>query len=437
MGNLPFADDNQAIPEEILSCLSEFGHGIYFPKKGILGQSAEAKTCAINATIGIALEEDGTPMALDSVSTSVSLPSQQIVPYAPSYGLPDLRQYWQSRLLDANPSMNPNFISLPVVTCALTHALSVAGRLVLDTGDLLVMPDLFWGNYRLIFEKNLGAELSTFPTFDGDGFNVAGCLKHLRSLPREKDGERRRLALLLNFPNNPTGYSITRAEAVALRDGLAAIAAERGGLTVLVDDAYFGLRYEDNVFPESIFSLLSDASSQLLTIKIDGATKEDYVWGLRVGFLTFAYQGAEAKALEALENKCAGTVRATISNAPRLSQSVLLEAYGSDTFQAEKAEKYRILKDRFEHLKLQFSMQSGFEDRFDILPSNAGYFLCLRPLGVQSEPLRTQLINHYGVGVIAAGPLIRIAFSSVPKAHIASLVQAIVSAYDDLMSSTS
>lgn len=41
--------------------LSDEGKRMYFPYGGILGQGAEAKTCAINATIGMAFEEDGSP----------------------------------------------------------------------------------------------------------------------------------------------------------------------------------------------------------------------------------------------------------------------------------------------------------------------------------------------------------------------------------------
>lgn len=433
MSSGPFIEDNKALPAGILGCLSSFGRTIYFPKKGILGQSAEAKKCAINATIGIALEEDGLPMVLPSVAASIALPADTIVPYAPSYGLPALRTQWQNRLLAANPTLTPQTLSLPIVTCALTHALSVAGKMVLEPNGTLVLPHLFWGNYRLIFEKALGAQLSTFPTFDDDGFNVGGCIEHIRELPHRRGDQRNPVTLLLNFPNNPTGYSITHSEAMALRDGLAELATERGGLTVLVDDAYFGLCYEDDVYPESIFALLADASPDLLAIKIDGATKEDYVWGLRVGFLSFGYKGATGRGLEALENKCAGTVRATISNAPRVSQSILLKAYLSESFHAEKAQKYTILKARFDHLKQQFEGQDDFYSRFSVLPSNAGYFLCLRPKAVESETLRTHLITNYGVGVIATGPLIRIAFSSVPMVNIEPLVSAIVSAYDDLV----
>ena len=44
--------------------LSATGKRMYFPYGGILGQGAEAKTCAINATIGMAFEEDGSPLVM-------------------------------------------------------------------------------------------------------------------------------------------------------------------------------------------------------------------------------------------------------------------------------------------------------------------------------------------------------------------------------------
>ncbi|MCP4717575.1 MAG: hypothetical protein GY868_20835, partial [Deltaproteobacteria bacterium] len=53
----------------VLPMLSTKGKNIFFPHKGILGQSAEAKNKKINATIGIALENDGTPMRLNSVAS--------------------------------------------------------------------------------------------------------------------------------------------------------------------------------------------------------------------------------------------------------------------------------------------------------------------------------------------------------------------------------
>lgn len=417
---------NQEIPSQILSSLSSFGQGAYFPKSGILGQSAEAKHCSINATIGIALEEDGRPMCLSPVSKQSILPGHEIVPYAPSYGLPALRTHWQDRLKAANPDLINQTISTPVVTCALTHALSVVGQLLIERGGTLVLPDLFWGNYRLIFERGCGARIETFSTFADGGFNVAGCLEQIRTLPPGP------VTVLLNFPNNPTGYTCTAAEAIALKEGLADLAGERGGLSVIVDDAYFGLNYQDTSLQQSIFALLVDAHEALLVVKIDGATKEDYVWGFRVGFITLGYRGATKDGLTALEDKCAGIVRGSISNAPRLSQLMLLNAYQDPNFNREKAEKYQLLRRRYDALNASFDSTTNFEGRFERLPSNAGYFLCLRPLDVDAEALRLHLVKHYDVGVISTSGLIRIAFSSTPTHALPRLVESLVNAYDDL-----
>ena len=49
----------------VADMLSPVGRRIYFPYGGILGQGAEAKTCKINATIGMAFEEDGSPLVMD------------------------------------------------------------------------------------------------------------------------------------------------------------------------------------------------------------------------------------------------------------------------------------------------------------------------------------------------------------------------------------
>ena len=52
--------------------LSKKGRRIFFPSKGILGQSAEAKNTAINATIGTAFEEDGSPLCLECMEELIN-----------------------------------------------------------------------------------------------------------------------------------------------------------------------------------------------------------------------------------------------------------------------------------------------------------------------------------------------------------------------------
>ena len=89
---------NAALPERICAMLSNKGKKIFFPSKGILGQSAEAKGRKINATIGIALEDDGSPMRLPGLESQIEVEPKDAFPYGPSYGKPQLRDRWQGMI---------------------------------------------------------------------------------------------------------------------------------------------------------------------------------------------------------------------------------------------------------------------------------------------------------------------------------------------------
>ncbi|MBW2333885.1 MAG: hypothetical protein JRF06_02065, partial [Deltaproteobacteria bacterium] len=134
----------------IYDMLSKKGKKLYFPK-GILSQGAEAKEKAFkyNATIGIATEI-GVPMHLPSIMSYINLPPQQSLNYASSFGIPKLRETWQQLLFHKNPSLAGKKISLPVVTNAITHGLSVAAEMWIDENDAVLLPDKIWGNYTLI-----------------------------------------------------------------------------------------------------------------------------------------------------------------------------------------------------------------------------------------------------------------------------------------------
>ena len=80
--------------EQVYAMLSRLGQEIYFPKEGILSQSAEASSKAkkFNATIGIATE-GGAPMHLPVIQDALSaFEPKDIYPYAPPAGKPELRK---------------------------------------------------------------------------------------------------------------------------------------------------------------------------------------------------------------------------------------------------------------------------------------------------------------------------------------------------------
>ena len=400
----------------VLSMLSERGKAIFFPRKGILGQGAEAKGSEINATIGTALEDDGSPLVLDCVLKSLNLPKTSFL-YAPSFGNPDLRKAWKEQIVRKNPTLASKEFSNPVVTCALTHAISCAGYMFLNPGDEVIIPDLYWDNYELVFENSCGAKIKTFNTFKDGGFDTAALKKALAESKSDKK------VVLLNFPNNPTGYTATEKEAVEIAKILTECAAAGNKVVALLDDAYFGLVFEEGVTKESLFVKIVDAHENLRAVKLDGPTKEDYVWGCRVGFMSFGFKGATAAQLKALEDKAAGTVRGNISNAPSISQKILLAAFQSPEYLQQKLEKYNTLKKRFDIIKEELAAHPEYKEAFEAMPCNSGYFMCIKPKGVDAEELRQKLIKDYSTGTIMLSGLIRVAFSAVPTEKLGKLFE--------------
>ncbi|MBN1792072.1 aminotransferase class I/II-fold pyridoxal phosphate-dependent enzyme [Candidatus Woesearchaeota archaeon] len=406
----------------VLGLLSRKGKAIFFPKAGILSQSAEAKGKKTNATIGIALEDDGSPMCLSSIANKISLPKKEVFPYAPGSGRPDIREAWKRQILKKNPSLKSE-ISSPVATSALTHGLSITGYLFVDEGDKIIMPDFYWENYDLVFRNGFGAEFDLFKTFDegARGFNLRGLES---SLSKSKG----KTMVVLNFPNNPTGYAPTVQEAQKIRDLLVKHADAGNPTLVVCDDAYFGFFYKEDVFKESLFSLLAGASENLLAVKVDGPTKEDYVWGFRVGFITFGVKDAKKDLYSALESKTAGAVRGNISMAPHLSQSLILAAMADPGYEDDKTLKFKTMKQRFDEVEQVLKSNPGYKEEFEALPFNSGYFMCVNIKSRDSEKVRKNLLEKHDVGVIAQGKLLRIAFSAVRKDAIAGLFESIFKA---------
>ncbi len=416
----------------VFEMLSEVGRQLFFPK-GILTQSAEAKEKAhrFNATIGMAMEGKRL-MHLNSVMELLpGFSPEEALAYAPSYGILPLRMAWMEEIYAKNPSLNGKAISLPVVTQAITHGLAVVGDMWIDPGDTIALTDKLWGNYNMIFGVRRKAKIVTFPLFSKDmGFDTKG----LRECLWKVASERNKVILLLNVPNNPTGYTPTEAEAKEIVQVLLELADSGKNVLVLCDDAYFGLVYEEGILKESIFAFLCGLHPRILAIKLDAATKENYVWGLRVGFVTYgAMAQGEIKAMyDALEKKTAGCVRGSISNASQLSQQIILKSMRSPSYLREKQEKYQIMKARAAKIKELLST-GKYADAFEAYPFNSGYFMCIRVKGVNAETARVHLLDNYGVGVISLGDTdLRIAFSCVDERDIEELFEIIYKGIKEL-----
>ncbi|SFN78608.1 Aspartate/methionine/tyrosine aminotransferase [Formivibrio citricus] len=413
----------------VLDMLSALGRAIYFPKEGILSQSAEAgqKAKRFNASIGIATEK-GAPMHLSLIQETLSsYAPKDLYPYAPPAGKPELRAAWREKMLKDNPSLNSKSFGTPIVTNALTHGISIISDLFAEAGTPVLTPDKFWENYELTYGVCRGAEMVHFPLYDERRkFNSEG-LK--TALLAQLAAGKRQAIVLLNFPNNPTGYTPSEAEGNEIVAALKTVADAGLNIVAVADDAYFGLFFEDSL-RESIFGKLANVSPNILAVKVDGATKEEYAWGFRIGFITFAHQSA--KVLAALEQKVMGIIRATISNCSHPSQTFVLRALQDSRFDAQCAEKYEIMKARATRVKAL--LDSGkYDSAWDYYPFNSGYFMCLKLKNACAEAVRQRLLNEYQIGVIALGESdLRVAFSCLEVEHLEELYDTLYKAVTEV-----
>jgi len=401
--------------------LSPLGKRLYFPK-GIVAQSAEATKHAkrLNATIGIA-KKGSAPMSLPSIRNDLpALKPEEIFPYAPTQGVQELREFWKAEMVRKNPDLGGKRFSMPLVVPGLTAGVSLLSDLFAAKGDRLVLPDKYWDNYPLIFETRHEARLVTFPFYTkAGGFNLEGLRGALR-----KAGGRGKLILLLNFPNNPTGYSPTLEEARGIVEAVKETAASGVQVLAITDDAYFGLFYEEGTFRQSLFAHLADAHENILAVKVDGSTKEDLTWGFRIGFLTFASKGMGENAYDALVAKLMGAVRSTVSNSSILAQSLLLRASRSADRDREKKEAFLEMEARYRRAKESVSRASS--SVLTPLPFNSGYFMSFRLKKGNAEDLRKALLMDEGVGTIAIDPqCLRVAYSSVDLEKLEDLFSTI------------
>lgn len=409
--------------------LSKRGKEMYFPK-GIVAQSSQAKEKAkrYNATVGMATE-GGVPFVLEdnySYFKDGTFTKSDLFSYAPGGGEGELRKIWMEENIKKNPSLRAVDTTLPIVTSGLTHTISIIGDLFVDEGDEVVVPDLFWDNYTLIFEDRCGGKLLTFKTFKNGSFNTDGLKK---ALLKTKGNTAR---VILNFPNNPTGYSPSKEESEKILNVIKEVSDSGKKVMVISDDAYFGLFYEDETEKESLFSRLSTLSENVFALKGDAATKEEMVWGFRVGFITYAWKGMKKEEGEALEKKTLGEVRSTVSNCSHVGQSIILKTMkDGKSRESDKHRLFDMMKSRYKEVKR--CLDGKDNTLLKPYPFNSGYFFSFDTSPHSSEELRMKLLNDYGVGVInIGGNTLRIAYSSVEEKDISSLLDIIYKAADEL-----
>ena len=404
-----------------MSFFSKLGENIILPQD-VLIQSKETSVVpnAVNATIGIATDNKKA-LSLPTINEVIKeLSTAEYLPYSPTPGLLKIRELWKEKIFKENSVINPEYLSLPMVTTGITQGIDIVANLFSEKDDALLLPNLFWQNYAQIFTIKLGNNIYKYNQFDNENnFNLSDFKHTLYNIKENK------ISIILNFPNNPTGYTPSTEELTQLVSSIDKFAKENPNknLIIISDDAYFGLFFEENHKTPTLsatYKLVDN--NNCLVVKLDGITKEYYGWGLRVGFVT--YYTSDDKLREIVLEKTQGYLRSTTSSPSNLSQQIALRLLESSQAKQEKTYNDSIIEERY-HILKEAIAKYNLDNDVTILPFNSGYFFTIKmPEHIDAHKFRLKFLNDYKYGVYSMDDShIRIAFSCLDKELIPDLIK--------------
>jgi len=256
-----------------------------------------------------------------------------------------------------------------LVTVGVSEALYLALTAVLDPGDEVIVPTPCFVAYQpeVVFAGGTPVPL---PTTADDQFQVSAQALEERITPRTK-------ALLIGYPNNPTGAVMSRERLLAV-----AQVAEKHDLLVISDEIYDRLVYGGH--RHVCFAALP--GMQPRTITLGGFSKDYAMTGWRIG-----YAAAPAPILAELRK----VHQYTIMSAPTMAQTAALEALtrGEDAVAAMVAEY-----DRRRRLIVSGLNELGLPT-FE--PLGAFYaFPSIRASGLSDEAFAEALLQEERVAVV-------------------------------------
>jgi len=209
-------------------------------------------------------------------------------------------------------------------------------------------------------------------TFRKDDFRLTVAELEKKVTPRTR-------ALLLNFPNNPTGATLDRADTEALADF-----AIRHNLLVISDEVYSELTYEGGRHSMAAIPRLRDR-----LIFLNGFSKAWSMTGFRLGYVCAPAPLTDAMMkIHQFGMMCASSI----------SQTAGLEAVRhGDAAIAEMRDSY--------HLRRNFVVASLNEMGLDcFMPRGAFYvFPSIRSTGLSSKEFALRLLNEYNVACVPGG----------------------------------
>lgn len=332
-------------------------------------------------SLGVGEPDFVTPWGIRD--TAIRSLKRGLTQYTGNRGLPELREnicrYLKTRFgAEYSPSNT-------IVTVGASEAIDLTLRAVCDEGDEILVPEPCYVSYAPSVTLSGGVPVAVKCTALNDFILTPEQLEGAIT-PKTK-------ALILAYPNNPTGAVMTKSQLEAIVPVI-----EKHDLLVIADEIYAELTYEGRHV-----SIASLGDMRHRTVLINGFSKAFAMTGWRIGFVC---------APPEVDDAMFKIHQYTIMCAPRMSQhaanGALIDGLSDDFAVVEEMrEEYnrrgRFLVNSFNALGLKCFQPKG---AFYVFPS-------VEITGMDGEQFATRLLTEKKVAVVPGS-----AFGNAGKMHV-------------------
>ena len=290
--------------------------------------------------------------------------------YTSNLGTPALRQAI-ARYLERRFNAQFDWASEVLVTVGVSEAIDLAIRAICSPGDEVLYHEPCFVSYaptiRLAHAVPVAVE-----TRAEDEFRLTVEALGRRVTPKTR-------AILLNFPCNPTGATLSSGDMASILEF-----AKRHDLIVLADEVYSELNYEVDEAPIPSFAGFPEAKDRV--ILLNGFSKSWAMTGFRLG-----YACGPQDVIDAMMK----IHQYGIMSAPTLSQAAGVEAMDfGDKDVARMKREYNRRRDYLYEALNGLGLKT-------LLPKGAFYiFPDVRQTGMDDETFAIRLLKDYGVACV-------------------------------------
>lgn len=294
--------------------------------------------------------------------------------YTSNLGTPALRQAI-CRYLERRFAASYDWERQVLATVGVSEAIDLAVRALCSPGDEILYHEPCFVSYAATIRLAHAVPVAV-ETRAADGFRLTVDALERRVTPRTK-------ALLLNFPCNPTGATLSRSEmADILRF------CERHDILLLADEVYSELNY-DEAESETLPSFAGLGFAQDRVLLLNGFSKSWAMTGYRLG-----YACGPEDVIDAMMK----IHQYGIMSAPTLAQAAGVEAmdFGDkdvDRMRREYRKRRDFIVDALRSMGLETVTPRG---AFYVFPS-------VRSTGLTSEDFALRLLKEHGVACVPGG----------------------------------